>query len=94
MLVYNLWSLYMRIIDPMKHMEAIRSRRWFLLMAGKLVASGRQKELGICVQGTWWQLVREGYQRVSRWMKATAPQLGQTLRELPDFIPKLIPAPA
>jgi hypothetical protein len=93
-LVYNLWSLYMRIIVPDKHVEAVKSRRWFLLMAGKLVVSGRQKELAIGAQGAWWQLIKEGYRRVARWLEATAPQLGQGEGWMPDFAVELLPAPS
>jgi hypothetical protein len=39
-------------------MEAVKSRRWFLLIAGRLVQSGRQKALAVSVQGDWWQTLR------------------------------------
>jgi len=71
LLVYNLWTLYMRLLEPRKHVEAVRSRRWFLLIAGRLVESGRQKALSLSVQGAWWQELKECYERVSRWLRAT-----------------------
>lgn len=37
LLVYNLWNLYMRLVEPGKHTEAVTSRRWLLLMVGRLV---------------------------------------------------------
>jgi hypothetical protein len=43
--VYNLWVLFVRFIVPHKHTEAKRGRRWFLLIAARLVQSGRQKEV-------------------------------------------------
>ncbi len=42
--VYNLWVLFVRFIVPQKHTEAKRGGRWFLLIAGRLVKSGHQKE--------------------------------------------------
>ena len=97
LLAYNLWSLYMRLIEPRKHVEAVTSRRWFLLIAGRLVESGRQKALALSVQGTWWQELKEGYQRVTRWLRATAPQLKELMTppplQLPVQVPALLPAP-
>ena len=43
LVVYNLWVLFVRFIEPKKHTEAKRGRRWFLLIAARLVQSGRQK---------------------------------------------------
>ena len=37
LLVYNLWTLFVRFIVPQKHTEAKRGRRWFLLIAARLV---------------------------------------------------------
>ncbi len=43
LVVYNLWTLFVRSIVPQKHTEAKRGRSWFLLIAAKLVQSGRKK---------------------------------------------------
>ena len=56
-------------------MEAFQSRRWFLLIAARLVKHGRQKELQIAVKGQWWHELRDSYQRFCRWLDLTAPQL-------------------
>jgi len=55
LLTYNLWSVFMRLMEPNRHVEAVKSRRWFLLIAGRLVESGRQKALAISVKGAWWE---------------------------------------
>ena len=75
LLVYNLWSLFVRLLEPSRHVEAAGSRRWFLVIAARLVESGRQKTLQLSVQGRWWAQLKAGYIRVAQWLAATAPQL-------------------
>jgi hypothetical protein len=74
LLVYNLWVLFVRFIEPRKHVEAGRGRRWFLLIAARLVQSGRQKELQVCISGGWAKQLRDGYTRLHEWIRSTAPQ--------------------
>jgi hypothetical protein len=38
-------------------------RRWFLLIAARLVQSGRLKTLQVSVSGKWWQQLQAGYLR-------------------------------
>jgi hypothetical protein len=75
LLVYNLWVLFVRFIVPHKHTEAKRGRRWFLLIAARLVQSGRQKELQVSIKGGWADQLRTGYTRITEWIRTTAPQL-------------------
>jgi hypothetical protein len=75
LLVYNLWTLFVRFIVPQKHTEAKRGRRWFLLIAARLVESGRQKELQVSIKGGWADQLRDGYTRITEWIRTTAPQL-------------------
>jgi hypothetical protein len=75
LLVYNLWNLFLRLLEPARHVEAAGGRRWFLVIAARLVQSGRQKTLQVSVQGTWWQQLHDGYTRVCEWLSTTAPQL-------------------
>ncbi|MCK9589797.1 MAG: hypothetical protein M0Q93_10620 [Terrimicrobiaceae bacterium] len=67
--------------------EAARGRRWGLLIAARLVQSGRQRVLQICATGGWWDQLKEGYTRLCRWLEATAPQLGKPPDGIPDFSP-------
>ena len=60
---------------PQKHTEAKRGRRWFLLIAARLVQSGRQKELQVSISGGWAEQLRDGYLRLHEWIRTTAPQL-------------------
>ena len=75
LIVYNLWTLFVRFIVPQKHTEAKRGRRWFLLIAARLVQSGRQKEVQASISGGWAQQLRDGYLRLHEWIRTTAPQL-------------------
>ncbi len=75
LMVDNLWELLVQFIVPHKHTEAKRGRRWFLLIAGRLVPSGRQKELQISIRGGRAEQLRDGYRRLHEWIRTTAPQL-------------------
>jgi hypothetical protein len=82
LVVYNLWVLFVRFIVPQKHTEAKRGRRWFLLIAARLVQSGRQKEVQLSIRGGWAEQLRDGYLRLHEWIRTTAPQL-KTVAPLP-----------
>jgi hypothetical protein len=92
LLVYNLWHLFLRLLEPSRHVESKAGRRWFLLIAGRLTQSGRQKQFCIAVAGAWWQQLKAGYQRICRWLEQTAPQLKSPHARAPDFT-FLKPAP-
>lgn len=75
LLTYNLWVLFVRFIVPHQHTEAKRGRRWFLLIAARLVQSSRQKEVQLSIRGGWAEQLRDGYMRLHDWIRTTAPQL-------------------
>jgi len=75
LVVYKLWRLLVRFIVPQKHTEAKRGRRWFLLIAARLVQSVRQKKLQVSISGGWAQQLREGYLHLHEWIRTPAPQL-------------------
>ena len=81
LMVYNLWTLFVRFIIPHKHTEAKRGRRWFLLIAARLVQSGRQKEVQVSISGGWAEQLRDGYLRLHEWIRSTAPQLKTVVPE-------------
>lgn len=47
-LIYNWWSLFIRLIYPNKHTEAITSRPLMLQAVGKLVSHANQKIITVC----------------------------------------------
>jgi hypothetical protein len=76
LLTYNYWNLFLRLMEPSRHVEAFQGRRWFLLMAARLVESGRTLKVKVAVVGEWWRMVSDGFARVCAWLESTAPQLG------------------
>jgi hypothetical protein len=94
LLVYNLWVLFVRFIEPRRHVEAGRGRRWFLLIAARLVKTGRQKELQISIKGGWLHQLRTGYIRLYEWINTTAPQLKVVRETRPHDGPEMAPAGA
>ena len=83
LLVYNLWVLFVRFIVPQKHTEAKKGRRWFLLIAARLVESGRQKEIQVSIRGGWAEQLKDGYTRLHDWIRTTAPQLKYAMTDDP-----------
>jgi hypothetical protein len=57
LLTYNLWTLFVRLMgaEPGQHVEAVRSRRQFLVLAAQLVRTGRQKVWKLAVSRAWWE---------------------------------------
>jgi hypothetical protein len=77
-LVYNWWSLFVRLVEPDKHFEAIVSRPLLLHGVGKQTTHASQKTLTITSTHGRAAYVREAYQRISDFfnqLKAIAPQL-------------------
>jgi len=76
-LTYNLWTLFVRLmgLEPGQHTEAVRSRRQFLVLAAQLSWSGRQRRWKLAVTPQWWRELKGCYERLCRWLTATAPQL-------------------
>ena len=85
LLVYNLWTLFVRFIIPQHHTEAKKGRRWFLIIAARLVESGRQKEIQVSIRGGWAEQLKAGYTRLHDWIRTTAPQLKYTFSDASDF---------
>lgn len=77
LLTYNLWTLFVRLMgaEPGQHVEAVRSRRQFLVLAAQLVRTGRQKVWKLAVSPAWWATLKACYERLCTWLRTTAPQL-------------------
>lgn len=75
LLTYNIWCLFLRLMEPSRHVEAFQGRRWFLLIAARLVERKGRKELQISATGSWWRDLSAGYKRLCDWLKLTASQL-------------------
>ena len=91
LLVYNLRTLFVRFIVPQKHTEAKKGRRWFLIIAARLVETGRQKQLQVSIRGGWAEQLKEGYARLHDWIRSTAPQLKKVFPDITDYRTDLAP---
>jgi uncharacterized beta-barrel protein YwiB (DUF1934 family) len=77
-LIYNWWTLYVRLLMPDTHLEAITSRPLMLCSVGRLTETGRQKKMSITSNHHKKGKLKEAYSNVSHffyWLKSTAPQL-------------------
>jgi hypothetical protein len=80
-LIYNWWSLFVRLAEPHMHKEAITSRPLLLSSVGRLIKSGRQQTLIITPMHRLKDKVIEAYQLISVFLKnlkVIAPQLSKS----------------
>lgn len=77
-LIYNWWTLFVRLANPDNHFEAITSRPLLLSSVGKLTQSGRQKKMVLTSQHGSFHKIRAYCQRIVTFftsLKGIAPQL-------------------
>ena len=77
-LIYNWWSLFVRLVDPNQHTEAITSRPLMLHAIGKQTRHAGQNRLIITSTHAEASKVMEGYRRIAAFFKqlrSTAEQL-------------------
>ena len=87
LLVYNLWSLFVRVLkNQSRHTEAIKSPYELLLIPDKLVLSGRRKIIKLAVGGKFASFLKQAYQRLEQWLRRTAPQLSLSMGKPPPWL--------
>lgn len=77
-LIYNWWTLFVRLINPDNHMEAITSRPLLLSSVGKLITSGRQQKMIITSSHSDTKKTQDLFKKVAHFfnqLKSDAPQL-------------------
>jgi len=77
-LVYNWWTLYVRLLMPNTHLEAITSRPLLLSGVGRLTQTGRQKKISITNTHQLKDKMIDAYNKIIlffNYLKVTAPQL-------------------
>lgn len=77
-LIYNWWTLFVRLANPGNHLEAITSRPLLLSSVGRLVQSGRQKKMIVTSRHAQAGKVKKICQELVRFfhqLKSIAPQL-------------------
>lgn len=76
LLIYNLWTMFVRVLKNQGiHSEAIRSRYELLMISGRIVTTGRRKTIVLSVSQKLATFLKAAYQRLHEWLSRTAPQL-------------------
>jgi hypothetical protein len=87
LLVYNLWSLFVRVLkNEGGHTEAIKSRYELLLIPAKMVLSGRRKIVKLAVGKQLASFLKQAYRRLEEWLSRTAPQLSLSMGKPPPWL--------
>ncbi len=69
LLIYNLWSLFVRVLKNQGgHTEVIKSRYELLLIPAKMVLSGRRKIVKLAVGNKFANFLRHADQRLEQWL--------------------------
>ncbi len=77
-LIYNWWTLFVRLANPDSHLEAISSRPLLLSSVGRMTRSGRQKKLLLTSSHNKMKTIQFACERIVgffNYLKTIAPQL-------------------
>ncbi len=87
LLVYNPWSLFVRVLKNQGgHTEAIKSRCELPLVPAEPVLSGRRKIIRLAVGGKFAGFLKQACRRLEDWLVRTAPQLRLGMGESPPWL--------
>ena len=76
LLIYNLWSLFVRVLENQGgHTEAIKCRYKLLLIPAKLAVGSK-----------FASFLKQTYQRLGQWLSRTAPQLSLSMGKAPPWL--------
>jgi len=76
-LVYNWWSLYVRLANPQARREAITSRPWFMSSVGRRTEHAGQTTITLTGMHSEFRKARELLLRVSRLLQAWAKEAAE-----------------
>jgi hypothetical protein len=77
-LIYNWWTLFIRLITPHKHTEAITSRPMMLSAAGRQIKHANQTQITVCNTHAQSKTIYKKLAKISsfmKWVYVTAEQL-------------------
>lgn len=72
-LIYNWWTLYVRLIEPEHHLEAITSRPLLLHAVGKQIQHAGHKIIQVCSQHAKFEKISLALAELSRFFKTLKP---------------------
>lgn len=79
-LIYNWWSLFVRLAHPKSRREAITSRPWLLSSVGRATSHAGQTTLTITGQHAYFHAARDALMRVSALLQGWALKVAEQLR--------------
>ena len=86
LIIYNLWSIFARVLGGGSgHTEVLTSRYELLMLPGRLVVSGRSRTMKLAVGKNLRARLQAAYKRLQAWLGATAPQLTLTSGNPPPW---------
>ena len=81
-LIYNWWSLFVRLANPEARLEAMTSRPWLMSSVGRATSHAGQTTITLTGQHAYFDKARQVLMRVSSqlqaWVSEAAEQLGIT----------------
>ena len=72
-LIYNWWTLFVRLIEPNLHLEAITSRPLLLQAVGKQIQHAGQTIIQVSSAHGKFRLVRAAFKSLSEFFKTLKP---------------------
>ena len=81
-LIYNWWSLFVRLAHPEARREAMTSRPWLMSSVGRLTSHAGQTTLTLTGLHAHFDKARQALIQVSAWLQAWAIEAAEQLKTL------------
>lgn len=78
-LIYNWWSLFVRLVNPEARREAITSRPWLMSSVGRRTEHAGQTTITLTGLHAHFGKAKEALTRVSAWLQALASRAAEQL---------------
>lgn len=79
-LIYNWWSIFVRLLSPKKHLEAVTSRPMLLESIGRTISHADHQKIKITPIHSKGKLIQEAFEKLTEFfnsLNSSAPQLNQ-----------------
>lgn len=78
-LIYNWWSLFVRLANPEARLEAITSRPWLMSSVGRATSHAGQTTITLTGQHAYFDKARQVLMRISGQLQAWASEAAEQL---------------
>jgi hypothetical protein len=82
-LIYNWWSIFVRLADPDARREAITSRPWLISSVGRKTEHAGQTTVTLTGLHAHFDEARQALSRISKWLQAWAKEAAEQLDATP-----------